>query len=99
VEKTPNQLLHYFFTFEYIIASRDRGIWIAIWSPSNSTLNPTQTNGWRWITHPPIKMGWNACMPNLCRMGISCNEVMIIECIQNKYQYYQNDVLKWNKKE
>jgi hypothetical protein len=30
--------------------SRDKGIWTTIWSPSRSALNPTQTNGWRWIS-------------------------------------------------
>ena len=50
-------------------ASRLKGMWTAIWSPSKSALNAVQTNGWSWIALPSIKIGSNAWIPNLWSVG------------------------------
>ena len=55
------------------IASGPNGRWTAIWSPSKSALNAVQTRGWTWIALPSIKVGWNACIPNLCNVGALFN--------------------------
>ena len=51
------------------IAALPSGTWTAIWSPSKSALNAVHTNGCNWIAFPSISLGWNACIPNLCKVG------------------------------
>ena len=55
------------------IASGPSGRWTAIWSPSKSALNAVQTKGCTWIAFPSIKIGWNAWIPSLCRVGALFN--------------------------
>ena len=46
-------------------ASNVNGTWTAIWSPSKSALNATQTRGCNWIALPSINFGSKACRPSL----------------------------------
>ena len=50
-------------------ASRDRGRWTAIWSPSKSALKAVQTRGWMTMEFPSTRMGSKAWMPMRCRVG------------------------------
>ena len=50
-------------------ASRLRGIWTAIWSPSKSALNAAQVSGCNSIASPSINLGSNAWTPNLWSVG------------------------------
>ena len=50
-------------------ASKLKGIWTAIWSPSKSALNAAHVNGCNSIASPSINFGSNACTPNLWRVG------------------------------
>ena len=51
------------------MAAFPKGTWTAIWSPSKSALKAVQTKGWSWIAFPSINLGWNAWIPNLCKVG------------------------------
>jgi hypothetical protein len=37
--------------------------------PHQNPLNAVQTKGCNWIAFPSINFGWNACIPNLCKVG------------------------------
>src|SRR4028119_2273160 len=50
-------------------ASRERGTWTAIWSPSKSALKAVQTSGWSWIALPSISTGSKAWMPRRWSVG------------------------------
>src|SRR3954462_4764538 len=50
-------------------ASADSGRWTAIWSPSKSALNASQTSGCSWIALPSTSCGSKAWMPRRCRGG------------------------------
>ena len=50
-------------------ASKLKGIWTAIWSPSKSALNAAQTRGCNSIAFPSINFASNAWTPSLCRVG------------------------------
>ena len=50
-------------------ASKLKGIWTAIWSPSKSALNAAQTNGCSSIAFPSISLASKACTPNLWSVG------------------------------
>ena len=54
-------------------ASNDNGKWIAIWSPSKSALNASQTRGWSLIALPSTNTGSNAWIPSLCSVGARFN--------------------------
>ena len=54
-------------------ASGDNGKWTAIWSPSKSALNASQTNGWSFIALPSTSTGSNAWIPSLCSVGARFN--------------------------
>ena len=54
-------------------ASGDNGKCTAIWSPSKSALNASQTNGWSLIALPSTNIGSNAWIPNLCSVGARFN--------------------------
>ena len=50
-------------------ASKLKGIWTAIWSPSKSALNAAQTNGCSSIAYPSINLTSKAWTPSLCNVG------------------------------
>jgi hypothetical protein len=43
--------------------------------PSKSALNAVQTKGCNWIAFPSINFGWNACIPNLCKVGARFSKI------------------------
>ncbi len=50
-------------------ASADSGRWTAIWSPSKSALNASQTSGCSWMALPSTSCGSKAWMPRRCSVG------------------------------
>ena len=50
-------------------ASADSGRCTAIWSPSKSALNASQTSGCSWIALPSTSCGSKAWMPSRCSVG------------------------------
>ena len=61
-------------TFASACASAESGTCTAIWSPSKSALNASQTSGWTWIAFPSTRIGSNAWIPNLCKVGALFNK-------------------------
>ena len=55
------------------MASGPNGRCTAIWSPSKSALKAVQTSGCNWIAFPSINFGWNAWIPNRCKVGARFN--------------------------
>ena len=50
-------------------ASADSGRCTAIWSPSKSALNASQTSGCSWMALPSTSCGSKAWMPRRCSVG------------------------------
>ena len=50
-------------------ASKLKGIWTGIWSPSKSAWKPSQTSGCNIMAFPSTKTGSNAWIPNLWSVG------------------------------
>jgi hypothetical protein len=43
--------------------------------PHQNPLNAVQTKGCNWIAFPSINFGWNACIPNLCKVGARFSKI------------------------
>ena len=56
-------------------ASKLKGIWTAIWSPSKSALKAAQTKGCNSIALPSINLASKAWTPNLCNVGARFNKI------------------------
>ena len=50
-------------------ASKLKGMWTAIWSPSKSALKAEHTRGCNSIALPSINLASKACTPSLCNVG------------------------------
>ena len=74
-------------------ASFDKGTWTAIWSPSKSALNAVVTRGWRRIARPSTKIGSNAWIPSLWRVGARLSNTGCSRIISSKISHTWSSIL------